>query len=83
MSTSINPSDLCSHLRNKLFDADGCYHAIWETIQNDTTITAVARARQLHIYRNGKKILVLAGKTSPKIIKEDVLCKLISQPTNQ
>ena len=58
MSTSINPSDLCSHLRNKLFDADGCY-------------------------RNGKKILVLAGKTSPKIIREDVLCKLISQPTNQ
>ena len=68
MSTSINPSDLCSHLHNKLFDADGCYHAIWETIQNDTTITAVVRARQLHIYRNGKKILVLAGKTSPKII---------------
>lgn len=83
MSTSINPSDLCSHLRNKLFDTNGCYHAIWETIQHDTTITAVARARQLHIYRNGKKILVLAGKTSPKIIREDVLCKLISQPANQ
>lgn len=83
MSTSINLSDLCSHLRNKLFDADGCYHTIWETIPNDTTITAVARARQLHIYRNGKKILVLAGKTSPKIIREDVLCKLIPQPTNQ
>ena len=67
MSTSINPSDLCSHLRNKLFDANGCYHAIWETIQNDTTITAVARARQLHIYRNGKKILYWRARLHRKL----------------
>jgi hypothetical protein len=35
------------------------------------------RSRQLHIYRNGKKVLVLAGKSQPKIIREDVINKLI------
>ncbi len=31
-------------------------------MQDDPELTAVVRSRQLHIYRNGKKILVLAGK---------------------
>jgi hypothetical protein len=33
------------------------------------------RSRQLHIYRNGKKVLVLAGKSQPKIIREDAIQK--------
>ena len=37
------------------------------------------RRSQLHIYRNGKKILVLAGKAQPKVIREDKLNELITQ----
>ena len=43
-------------------------------MQDDPELTAVVRSRQLHIYRNGKKILVLAGKAAPKIIREDPIC---------
>ena len=60
-------------MQRKLFDADGEYGAIREQIERDTELTAVIRSRQLHIYRNGKKILVLAGKSAPKIIREDNL----------
>ena len=34
---------------------------------------------QMHIYRNGKKILILAGKAQPKVIREDKLNELITQ----
>jgi hypothetical protein len=43
-------------------------------MQDDPELTAVVRSRQLHIYRNGKKVLVLAGKAAPKVIREDKLC---------
>ena len=56
---------MCSHLQRKLFDADGEYRLIREQIENDPTLTAVVRSRQLHVYRNGKKILILAGKSTP------------------
>ena len=46
-------------------------------MQDDETLTAVVRSRQLHIYRNGKKILILAGKAQPKVICEDKLNELI------
>ena len=46
-------------------------------MQNDSELTAVVRSRQLHIYRNGKKVLVLAGKSAPKIIREDSICELL------
>ena len=52
---------------------------IWQAMKDDETLTAVVRSRQLHIYRNGKKILILAGKAQPKIIREDKLNKLITQ----
>ena len=68
---------MCSHLQKKLFDSDGEYYQIWKAIQNDGEISVVVRSRQLHIYRNGKKILVLAGKASPKIIREDKLNELL------
>ena len=48
-------------------------------MKDDETLTAMVRSRQLHIYRNGKKILVLAGKAQPKIIREDKLNELITQ----
>ena len=41
--------------------------------------TLASRSRQLHIYRNGKKVLVLAGKAAPKIIREDKLCDMLQQ----
>ncbi len=47
--------NMCSHLQRKLFEPDGVYYPIWQAMQGDPTITAVVRARQLHIYRNGKK----------------------------
>ena len=68
---------MCSHLQRKLFDADGEYRAILVQIETDPTLTAVVRSRQLHIYRDGKKVLVLAGKSAPKIIREDKLTELL------
>ena len=75
LDMQIDTTNMCSHLQRKLFDAEGEYHAIREEIERDETLTAVVRSRQLHIYRNGKKILVLAGKSAPKIIREDKLCE--------
>ena len=68
---------MCSHLQRKLFDADGEYRVIREQIERDPELTAVVRSRQLHIYRNGKKVMVLAGKSAPKVIREDELSKLL------
>jgi len=68
---------MCSHLQKKLFHKEGIYHHIWTAMQDDVELTAAVRSRQLHIYRNGKKILVLAGKAAPKIIREDRLCELL------
>ena len=48
-------------------------------MKDDETLTAVVRSRQLNIYRNGKKILILAGKAQPKIIREDKLNELITK----
>lgn len=74
---TIDITDMCSHLQRKLFAPDGEYRAIYEQIENDPTLTAVVRSRQLHIYRDGKKILVLAGKSTPKIIRDDQLNQLL------
>ena len=73
----IDTTDMCSHLQRKLFDADGVYRAIREQIERDGELTAVVRSRQLHIYRNGRKILILAGKSAPKVIREDTLNTLL------
>jgi hypothetical protein len=74
---TIDTTNMCSHLQKKLFDEDGVYHHLWEAVQNDLELTAVVRSRQLHIYRNGKKVLVLAGKSAPKIIREDKICVML------
>ncbi len=76
MALTIDTTNMCSHLQRKLFDVDGIYHPLWIAMQDDPELTAVVRSRQLHIYRNGKKILVLAGKSAPKIIREDSICEL-------
>ena len=71
----IDTTNMCSHLQRKLFEGE--YQAIREQIESDPTLTAVVRSRQLHIYREGKKILVLAGKSAPKIIRDDKLNQLV------
>ena len=76
---TIDTTNMCSHLQKKLFDVDGVYHPLWLTMQDDAEVTAVVRSRQLHIYRNGKKVLVLAGKAAPKVIRDDNLCKMLQQ----
>lgn len=68
---AIDTTQMCSHLQKKLLEPDGVYHRVWQALQTDDTLTAAVRSRQLHIYRNGKKILILAGKAQPKIIRED------------
>ena len=73
----IDTSNMCSHLQKKLFDEEGVYNHIWKAMQNDNELTAVIRSRQLHIYRNAKKVLVLAGKAAPKIIRDDKICKMM------
>ena len=74
---TIDTTNMCSHLQKKFFEADGVYFSIWQAIQNDEGLSAVVRSRQLHIYRNGKKILVLAGKAQSKVIREDKLNELL------
>ena len=69
----IDTANMCSHLQRKLFDAEGEYRAIRKEIERNPELTTVTRSRQLHIYRNGKKVLVLAGKSAPKIMREDEL----------
>ena len=75
---TLDTTNMCSHLQKKLFEEDGEYHHLWMAMQNDEELTAVVRSRQLHIYRNGKKVLVLAGKSAPKIIREDPICEMVS-----
>ena len=74
---TLDTTNMCSHLQKKLFEEDGEYHHLWLAMQDDEELTAVVRSRQLHIYRNGKKVLVLAGKSGPKIIREDPICEMI------
>ena len=72
-----NSCNMCSHLQRKLFEEDGIYHPLWMALQDDAELMAVVRSRQLHIYRNDKKVLVLAGKAAPKVIREDRICELL------
>ena len=76
---TIDTTNMCSHLQRKLFEEDGIYHSLWIAMQDDPELTAVVRSRQLHIYRNCKKVLVLAGKAAPKVIREDKLCEMLQQ----
>lgn len=73
---AVDTTNMCSHLKRKLFEADGPYHKIWLALQADNELTAIVRSRQLHIYRNGKKVLILAGKAAPKILREDRITEL-------
>lgn len=75
---TIDTTNICSHLQKKLFEEDGIYHPLWQAMQADPELTAVVRSRQLHIYRNDKKVLVLAGKSAPKIIREDRICEILN-----
>ena len=74
---TIDTTNMCSHLQKNLFEEDGIYHPLWIAMQDDPGLTAVVRSRQLHIYRNGKKVLVLAGKATPKVIREDRICDFV------
>ena len=73
----VDTTNMCSHLRRKLFEEDGPYHRIWLALQEDDELTAVVRSRQLHIYRNGKKVLILIGKAAPKVLREDRIDELL------
>ncbi len=73
----IDTTNMCSHLQKKLFDEEGVFHHLWLAMQDDQELTAVVRSRQLHIYRKGKKVLVLAGKAAPKVIREDSICDML------
>ena len=76
---TIDTTNMCSHLQRKLFEEDGVYHHLWIAMQDAPELTAVVRSRQLHIYRKGKKVLVLAGKAAPKIIREDIICEMLAK----
>ncbi len=79
---AVDTTNMCSHLQRKLFDEGGEYHRLWLAMQEDAELTAVVRSRQLHIYRNGKKVLVLAGKAAPKVIRKDRLCEMYCKESN-
>ena len=73
----VDTTNMCSHLKRKLLEEDGPYHKIWLALQEDDELTAVVRSRQLHIYRNGKKVLILIGKAAPKVLREDRIDELL------
>ena len=79
----IDTGNMYSHLKRKLFEEEGPYHKIWLALQADNELTAIVRSRQLHIYRNGKMVLILAGKAAPKVLIEDRLAALIGAQTKQ
>ena len=83
LKMTIDTTNMCSHLQRKLFDEEGEYYRLWLAMQEDAELTAVVRSRQLHIYRNGKKVLVLAGKAAPKVIREDKLCEMVQSQTTE
>ena len=56
---------------------------IWLALQTDNELTAIVCSRQLQIYRNGKKVLILAGKAAPKVLMEDPLATLIGSHNSQ
>ena len=76
----VDTTNMCSHQKRKLFEEDGPYYKIWLALQADNELSAIVRSRQLHIYRNGKKILILAGKAAPKVLMEDRLATMIGFP---
>ena len=76
---NVDTANMCSHLQKKLFEEGGVYHHLWTAMQDDAELTAVVRSRQLHIYRNGKKVLVLEGKAAPKIIRDDRICDMLPE----
>ena len=79
ITADIDTTNMCSHLQHKLMDANCIYHRLWQQINDDPELTAVVRSRQLHIYRNGKKVLVLKGKAEPQVIREDAICHLLKE----
>ena len=40
---TIDTTNMCSHLQNKLFEPEGVYHPIRQAVQGDETLTAVVR----------------------------------------
>ena len=74
----IDTTNMCSHLQKKLCDPDGVYYPIMQAILKSDTLSAVVRNRQLHIYRDGKKVLILAGKAQPKGIREEKINSLLN-----
>lgn len=74
---TVDTTNMCSHLQKKLFEPEGEYYPVWLAMPDDRELTAVVRSRQLHIYRKGRKILVLAGKALPKVLAEDRIVDLL------
>lgn len=60
---------LCSHLRAKL-EYGGEYDALVKELRRDPEVTFKAINRQLHVYRKGKKFLILTGKAGIKKVGE-------------
>ena len=72
----IDTGNMWSQLKRKLVEEEGLYHKVWLGLQAESELTAIVRSRQLHIYRNGKKVLILAGKAAPKILRGDRITEL-------
>ena len=56
---------LCSHLKAKLAKG-GEYHRRVQRLIKNPSYTFKAIRRQLHIYKDGKKVLILTGKSGIK-----------------
>ena len=65
-----------------MFEPEGEYNRLWLEMRDDSELTAVVRSRQIHIYRNGKKILILAGKSAPKVLSDDKLTEYLATTDN-
>lgn len=56
---------LCSHLKAKLAKG-GEYYKLVQRLSKDYRYEFKAIRRQLHIYKDGKKVLILTGKSGIK-----------------
>lgn len=56
---------LCSHLKTKLAKG-GEYYKLVQRLSKDYRYDFKAIRRQLHIYKDGKKVLILTGRSGIK-----------------
>ena len=51
----------------------------WGGVGEEMIHATCSHAYGMHVYRNGKKVLELAGKAASNVIREDKLCGMLAE----